>query len=54
MTDPIASMVGEARELLGALGFDPERCNQRSTLVLLALLHLRPGDRWSEATNPMR
>ena len=29
------------------------RCNQRSALVLRALLCLRPGDSWSEATNPM-
>lgn len=29
------------------------RCNQRSALVLRALLRLRPGDSWSEATNPM-
>ena len=53
MTGPIASMIDEARQLLRALGFDPERCNQRSALVLLALLRLRPGDSWSEATNPM-
>lgn len=53
MTDPIASRVDEARHLLGTLGFDTERCNERSAMVLLALLHLRPGDRWSEATNPM-
>ncbi len=53
MTDPIASMVGKSQQLLRALGFDEERCNQRSALVFLALLHLRPGDRWSEAANPM-
>lgn len=46
-------LVEEARSLLTALGFDPERSNERSALVLLALLHLRPTDRWSDSTNPL-
>ncbi len=41
-----------ASELLEALGFDRERQNDRSALVLLALLNLAPGDEWSDATNP--
>lgn len=32
---------------------DNERCNERSVLTLLALLHLRPGDAWAVASNPM-
>ena len=41
--------------LLAKLGFDRERCNRRSALVLLALLSLKPGDLWtvSEA-RPLR
>jgi type II restriction enzyme len=39
--------------MLSRLGFDRERTNDRSALVFLALLHLRPGERWRDATNPM-
>lgn len=53
MTDPVTSMIEEAQHLLSALGFDDERCNRRSALVFLALLHLRPGDSWAKATNPI-
>ena len=53
MTSPITSVIEEAQQLLSTLGFDPERCNRRSALVFLALLHLRPGDNWSAATNPI-
>ncbi len=42
-----------ASELLRALGFDQERQNNRSALVLLALLHLAPRDDWSDASNPL-
>jgi adenine-specific DNA-methyltransferase len=45
--------VGEARELLGALNFDAERSNERSALVLLALAQLRPGQPWTDASNPL-
>lgn len=48
-----SNRVREARELLNALGMDGERSNERSALVLLALLGMRPGDAWSEAANPM-
>ncbi|WP_448073740.1 BsuBI/PstI family type II restriction endonuclease [Georgenia yuyongxinii] len=37
--------------MLRALGFDAERSNERSALVLLALLGLRPGEHWKNATN---
>jgi type II restriction enzyme len=43
----------EARQLLQALGFDDERANERSALVLLALLGLGPDTLWSEASSPM-
>lgn len=48
-----ANLVQEARSLLKALGMDDERSNERSALTLLALLHLRSEDKWSDATNPM-
>jgi hypothetical protein len=34
-------------------GFDRERTNERSALVLLALLRLSKTDPWSEAISPM-
>jgi len=43
-----------ARTLLGLLNFDVARSNERSALTLLALLDLRPGDPWAQATNPLR
>ena len=46
-------IVEEARNMLTLLGFDRERTNKRSALVLLALLHLRRDDQWSQATAPM-
>lgn len=45
--------VQEARLVLESLGFDAERSNERSALVLLALLQLRPSQPWSEATAPL-
>ncbi|MCL2667414.1 MAG: restriction endonuclease [Micrococcales bacterium] len=45
--------VEDARCVLGALGMDAERSNERSALVLLALLNLRVADRWDQASNPM-
>lgn len=44
--------VEDARIVLESLGFDAERSNERSALVFLALLHLRPMDAWSDATAP--
>ncbi len=49
----MSEIVEEARRLLGLLGFDRERANERSAMTLLALLHLRPGDSWSQAQAPM-
>lgn len=45
--------IGEARRILAMFGFDEERSNERSALVLLALANLRPGESWTLATNPM-
>lgn len=45
--------VEDARIVLESVGFDAERSNERSALVLLSLLHLRPSQPWSEATAPM-
>ncbi len=53
MTTDQDKMVAEARQLLGALGMDSERSNERSARTLLALLHLGPNDPWSNASNPM-
>lgn len=52
--DARAERVREARDVLRQLGFDPERYNERSALVFLALLELTPGTAWGDATNPMR
>jgi adenine-specific DNA-methyltransferase len=38
--------------VLALLNFDQERTNERSALVLLALLALAPGSPWSKAGNP--
>lgn len=45
--------VAEARHALRDLSFDAERCNERSALVLLALLGLRPELPWPTATSPL-
>lgn len=43
--------IGEARQILQALGFPPAQTNERSARVLLALLDLPPNKPWCEATN---
>lgn len=45
--------VEDARIVLETLGMDAERSNERSALVLLALLRLAPSESWAEAANPM-
>ena len=42
--------IEQARAMLKRFGFDSERSNERSGIVLLSLLGLRPGDRWRDAT----
>jgi type II restriction enzyme len=49
----VTARIQEARNLLEALGMDAERSNERSALVLLSLLRLRPSDPWSAAANPL-
>jgi len=51
--DQIARQVNTARRVLRQLSFDPERSNDRSALVLLALLRLTPDMSWAGASNPM-
>jgi hypothetical protein len=53
VNDKADKWVEGARAVLGALGMDSERSNERSALVLLALLSLNPGHLWATATNPM-
>jgi len=53
VTDSAASRIAQARRLLEDLGFDRERTNERSALVLLALLQLGLDDPWSKSTSPM-
>ncbi|MFF4893469.1 BsuBI/PstI family type II restriction endonuclease [Micromonospora chersina] len=45
--------VQQARRLLDVLGFDAERSNERSALVLLALAQLGPNESWARACDPM-
>lgn len=53
MTDPLADRIAQAQQVLRDLNFDTERCNERSALVLLALLGLRPDAGWESARSPM-
>lgn len=54
--DPVAAKerVSQAREVLRSLGLPTAQTNERSALVLLALLDLGPNQSWSEATSPLR
>lgn len=47
----VPESVQQARKLLKAFNFDDQRCNERSALVLRALLGLLPDGPWSQATN---
>jgi type II restriction enzyme len=53
MKDAAADRVEDTRIILESLGFDAERSNERSALVLLSLLHLNPDDPWEYAQAPM-
>ena len=53
MNSSITSRIAEAQQLLEAMGFDRERTNERSALVLLSLLSLTPDTPWIKATNPL-
>lgn len=52
MSRDSAKLVLQARKILQNLGFDAERTNERSALVLLALSSIKPGDSWTKADNP--
>lgn len=53
MNEEQARRVHEAQEVLRSLNFDAERSNERSALVLLALLDLTPDKSWADAASPM-
>ena len=53
MNEAQVRRVREAQDVLRSFNFDAERSNERSALVLLALLDLTPDKSWADATNPM-
>ena len=53
LADKAYERVEDARFILESLGFDAERSNERSALVLLSLLKLAPDDAWTDATAPV-
>ena len=44
--------IRKAIEIIASLGIPRQQQNERSALTLLALLNLKPADRWQEAGNP--
>lgn len=54
--DPVRvkKRIDEAIVVLKALGFPRDQVNERSALVLLGLLDLKPFDPWTAAVNPLR
>lgn len=53
MNERTHERIEDARFILESLGFDAERSNERSAMVLLALLELGQDTDWSEAAAPM-
>jgi hypothetical protein len=49
-----ASQIRNAQAVLHAVGFGVRQSNEMAALVLLALLDVKPGQSWSEATAPLR
>jgi hypothetical protein len=45
--------ISEAMGILSGLDFPKQQINERSALVLLSVLDLKPEQPWSEATNPL-
>lgn len=45
--------LGEAKEILAALGFPRAQLNDRSGLCLLALTDIGPDDKWTDAQSPL-
>jgi adenine-specific DNA-methyltransferase len=54
--NPVAAkkQIAEALLVLKQLGLPAAQQNERSALTLLALLDLRPGQTWAEASHPLR
>lgn len=48
-----SKLIDEALEVLRDFEAGPGQLNERSAMTLLALLHLKDGDSWEQATNPM-
>lgn len=51
--DEYTARLDAARQILTDLGMDAERSNERSALVFLSLLELRPGSAWNDAEAPL-
>jgi len=53
---PVAAKekIQEALAILKAIGLPRAQQNERSALTLLALLDLKPSDKWKDAANPLR
>lgn len=51
--DAQSRRIVEARQVLSLLNFDQEQANERSALVLLALIELPASSPWSEAHSPL-
>ena len=49
----VIKKVKDAESILKQLGLPKEQQNERSALTLLALLNLRPRDKWTQATSPL-
>jgi len=49
----VIKRVKDAETILKQLGLPKEQQNERSALTLLALLSLRPRDKWAQASNPL-
>ncbi|PLS31799.1 restriction endonuclease BsuBI [Bifidobacterium margollesii] len=48
-----SKLIDEALEILRDFEVGKDQLNDRSAMTLLALLHLKDGDSWDQATNPM-
>ena len=48
-----SKLIDEALEALRDFEVGKEQLNERSAMILLALLQLKDGDSWEQATNPM-
>ena len=47
-----SQLIADAIDALRELGVGKDQQNDRSAMTLLALLQLKPGDDWPQATNP--